>query len=101
MSHLVERLELTDQASILSHLTEAAGNQGKSDQTTRQLLAEQGSGRLARKQALIEKWRAKVTPEQEAQAMSLLSVFDLDAYAAGGLLPAARYWIGVPPPVLD
>jgi hypothetical protein len=97
---LVERLELTDKALILSHLTEAAGNKGKSDHRTRQLLADQGSGRLARKQVLVEKWRAKVTPEQEVAAMSLLATFDLDAYSAGRLLPAARYWIGGAPPEL-
>ena len=94
VSHLVERLELSDQASILSHLDEAAGNKGKSDQMTQQLLAEQASGRLVRKQALVQKWRSMVTPGQEAAAMSLLAAFNLDAYEIGRLLPAARYWIG-------
>ena len=98
VSHLVERLELTDEALILSHLTEAAGNKGKSDQKTQQLLADQGSDRLLRKQALVEKWRAKVTPQEEEAAMSLLARFDLDAYRAGRLLPTTRYWIGGAPP---
>jgi len=101
VAHLVERLELTDKALILSHLNEAAGNKRKSDHETQQLLADQRSGRLVRKQALVEKWRAMVTPEQEMAAMSLLAAFNLDAYSAGRLLPAARYWIGGPPPQLD
>lgn len=94
VAQLVERLELTDQALILSRLTEAAGNKGKSDETTRQLLAEQAAGRLVQRQALVEKWRARVTPEQETAAMSLLAAFGLDAYRAGHLLPAERYWVG-------
>jgi len=98
---LSERLELTDQALILARLREAAGNKGKSDEKTRQLLAEQASGRLAHRQALVEKWRARVTPEQERAAMSLLPAFGLDAYLAGRLLPTERYWVGGAPPALD
>ena len=101
VTRLVERLELTDQALILSRLTEAAGNQGKSDARTRQLLAEQASGRLGKRRALVEKWRSRVTPAQEAAAMSLLPAFGLDAYRVGRLLPDEHYWIGDAPPELD
>ena len=89
VAHLVERLELTDKALILSHLTEAAGNKAES-RTTRpgNCWPTRTPARLVRKQALVEKWRAMVTPEQEVAAMSLLATFDLDAYSAGR--PAAR-----------
>jgi len=101
VAHLAERLELIDQALILSRLTEAAGNQGKSDASTRQLLAEQASGRLDKRRALVEKWRSQVTSAQEAAAMALLPAFGLDAYRAGRLLPDRRYWIGDNQPALD
>lgn len=98
VTRLVERLELTDQALILSRLTQAAGNQGKSDAQTRNLLAEQARGRLARSQALVEKWRSRVTLDQEIAAMSLLPTFGLDAYRARRLLPTDSFWIGGPAP---
>ncbi|MFC7300126.1 sulfotransferase [Cognatiluteimonas weifangensis] len=100
VAQLVERLQLPDPARIFAHLTEAAGNKGMSDPNTQQLLAEQAAGRLAHKQALVEKWRARVTPEQETAAMALLDAFGLDAYRAGRLLPTPRYWIGGAPPAL-
>lgn len=101
VARLVERLELTDQALILSRLAEAAGNQGKSDEKTRQLLAAGASGHEHPRRALVEKWRARVTREQEVAAMSLLPAFGLPAYRAGSLLPDQRYWIGGAQPVLD
>ena len=100
VARLVERLELTDQALILSRLREAAGNKGKSDETTRRLLAQQASGEFGKRKALVEKWRARVNPPQEAAAMSLLPAFGLDAYRSGSLLPADRYWVGGPAPEL-
>lgn len=101
VARLVERLELTDQALILSRLTEAAGNRGKSDEATQHLLDEQASGHGHPRRALVEKWRTRVTREQEVAAMSLLPAFGLDAYRPGRLLPDARYWIGGAVPELD
>jgi hypothetical protein len=44
---------------------------------------------------LVEKWRKKITPEQEMRSSEILAVFGLDdCYSYGSALPSKKLWIG-------
>jgi hypothetical protein len=66
----------------------------KSTEETRRLLNE---ATAERRPFLVEKWRRKVGPRDEARAMAILSVFGIDVYRDGQTLPQGRVWIGPRP----
>lgn len=93
---LCERLELPDPKRIYHQLHVPSQVSVKSDEETRDLLGQGGDGN--NRQALVCKWRQKVSAPEVQSAMSLLKVFDIDAYSADSFMPSKKYWIGGHPP---
>ncbi len=87
--YLAEKLELPDREQMMSHLNQASGVLGKSDEETQRMLKE-GEARSK----LVSKWQGKVSEAEEKSAMSLLEMFELNAYRAGDTLPARHLWLG-------
>ena len=89
---LCEVLDLEDPARVKANLAKPSGSTHKSDAETQKAL--KSGAAQADKRFLIEKWRKKVDPAEEARLMEILEVFDIDAYQAGSFLPHQRYWVG-------
>lgn len=82
-------LDLPDLDAMRQRLNVPSLTVRKSDQETARVVREPDS--RERTQFLLEKWRSKVNPAEEARLMEILRVFDIDAYAAGALLPTGRF----------
>ncbi len=80
LKELARKLELPALHLMEKQLYVASNSTHKSDEKTQQMLIQD-------RKRLVEKWRSKVTPEEEGRAMEILSVFDIDAYTAGDALP--------------
>jgi len=65
----------------------------KSDRETQRLLEQREADR---RRELVEKWRKKVSHEEERAAMGLVDRFGIDFYRFGEVLPAERVWISEP-----
>lgn len=62
----------------------------KSNEETQHLLYETSA---ERRPDLVDKWRRKVDPSQEARAMDIVGTFELDIYTRGEVFPADRAWL--------
>jgi hypothetical protein len=62
----------------------------QSDDTTRQMFKQKNTNR---NMYLIEKWRHKVSPEDEKAVMEMLPLFGLDIYQTGNFMPDYKYII--------
>jgi hypothetical protein len=94
---LADRLALPAPARMCDHLTTASTTTSQSsDATQRYLKKDRGRHR----NWLVEKWREQVTHEEEQNAMAILDIFEIDAYASGEMLPSESLWKGNRP-VLD
>lgn len=91
IQHLTEKLDFEHPEYIIKRLEIPSGSTTKSDAQTQSML--QNSQDANTKMWLVEKWRKKVTEEQERQVMSLLELFQIDVYKAGSALPKAPFWI--------
>lgn len=91
VDHVCDRLDLDNRALIKERLGRASGSSNQSDPKTQDVLS---AGRTQDgANFLVEKWRNRVTPEQEQHLMAMLPEFGIDAYTAGDLLPAPHYWV--------
>jgi hypothetical protein len=92
IDYLAEKLLLPDRARMIKLLDEASGVKRKSDAETKKLLTESASE--SKRQRLVSKWKSRVSDQEEAEAMAILEVFGIDAYAAGSFLPTQALWLG-------
>ncbi len=91
VDHVCEQLDLSHRDLIKQRLGRASGSTNQSDMATRDALSAERSADSA--QFLVEKWRQKVSVEQEQHLMAMLPEFGIDAYTAGRFLPAPHFWI--------
>jgi hypothetical protein len=84
---LAHKLDLPRPDRMLKRLTVPSAVKPKSDPETQRMLENE------EREALVGKWRRRVSGEQEGQAMQILEVFGIDAYHCGALAPASRWWI--------
>ena len=91
ITRLARRLDLPNPERVNNRLTVPSDSAMKSDATTQQRLKEGRSQEL--NTWLVEKWRSKVSAEQEKRAMEILSIFNIDIYQMGSSLPVNRFWI--------
>jgi hypothetical protein len=92
--HLCQKLELPEPNRIRDQLIVPSIVKAKSNTETRQLL---GAREADMRPRLVDKWRNQVDEREEARAMKILEVFELDIYRPGDVLPARWAWIGPGP----
>ena len=95
VERLIERLDLDDPDRMVRNLDRASGVKRKSDAATQALLERRDEDARRR---LVDKWRRRVDPDQEARLMGILDRFGIDAYRAGDDLPHEGLWIGAARP---
>jgi hypothetical protein len=88
VERLAHQLDLTAAASLLARLHLPSRTVSKSDRQTARVLDQPESAE--RTSWLLEKWRGKVSRGEETRAMEILQRFEIDAYAAGEVLPTGR-----------
>jgi hypothetical protein len=87
---LAAKLALPRPQRMLNQITRPSRSSRKSDGATRRLL---GAGDPTRAQRLVEKWRDRVSEDDERRAMEILERFDIDLYRARDPLPDRRFWL--------
>ncbi|MEO0895722.1 MAG: sulfotransferase [Bacteroidota bacterium] len=75
---------------LLDQLNRPSSSSSKSDKETQQKLKESDPND---KTWLIEKWRSKVSVEEEQKLMEVLELFEIDYYEAGSFVPNKKYWL--------
>ena len=91
INYLSKSLDLVDTDKMLKNIYRPSRVIYKSDQTTKQFFKQNA---IHRDRAwLIEKWKDKITKEQEEIAFDILNVFKIDAYSYGRYLPTETYLI--------
>ena len=98
LEEMARKLELPELQRMQAQLADASGSNYKSDRETQQLL---GKGKPANRSRLVEKWRDKVSEEEERRAMDILGVFELDTYSFGDALPNRQLWLRTPGEVAE
>lgn len=90
IQRMAAALQLPNPTRMLDLIATPSQSSRKSDGSTRRLLeAEQPT----RAHALVEKWRDRVSAEEERRAMEILERFEIDLYRLGESLPVDRIWI--------
>ena len=75
---------------MLDLLYQASNSTGKSSGESQDVLRDPKRLKEQRNW-LIEKWKNKVSAEQESRVFEILDCFQIDAYARGRSLPTSRY----------
>jgi hypothetical protein len=88
IERLADFLGLVDKERMLRQANVASRSVSSSEPETQRFLAEASSKND--RMYLINRWRTKVSPEEEIQALDVLSQFEIDLYEAGRDLPAHR-----------
>jgi hypothetical protein len=92
IQHLAEVLALPDPDTMLARVNRASASiRGMSTPATHEALSQPASQN--RSLWLVEKWREKVTVEEERAAMTVLEIFDIDAYQFDSVFPNDSLWI--------
>jgi hypothetical protein len=89
IERLASELSLPDPELMRRSVAVPSSTVRKSDRATARVLS--GPESEDKKRWLLEKWRSKVNSADEARAMRILQVFDVDAYVAGSPLPTGRF----------
>jgi len=92
IQHLADTLALPDPNSMLARINRASTSiRGMSTASTQEVLAKPAS--QERNLWLVEKWRDEVSIDEERAAMSLLEMFDIEAYRFGSVFPSDSLWM--------
>ena len=70
-------------------LSQPAANMTMSSAETQSMMTDADEQR--RRVYLVDKWRAKVTPEDMAAVTTIMELFELDVYTGEATLPHRRY----------
>jgi len=92
---LCSRLDLPDPKLMRQQWAMPSGSVNRqSDNATQATLNQKRTDES--KNWLVEKWRSKITPEQEMKTSEILAVFGLDTcYCHGSALPSKQLWINL------
>lgn len=83
-------LQLPEPQRMLDQLATPSRSVRKSDGSTKKLLDAEHSMRAQR---LVEKWRDRVSDDEERRAMDILRWFEIDIYQSGDTLPSDHIWL--------
>jgi hypothetical protein len=90
ISYLAKSLGLQRPELMRQRLLKASRSTGKSSVESQALLADPAQSR-AHRQRLVERWREKITFEEESAAMRILKTFGIDVYELGRSMPVEKY----------
>lgn len=90
IEQIAARLELPAPDTMLTQLSVPSNSTFKSDGATQQALDR---GASEQRSWLIEKWRGRISHDEENRLMDMLQRFDLHSYRAGEVLPTDHVWI--------
>lgn len=88
--HIAHKLDLPAPDRMVRQLSVPSGSSHKSDQVTQQAL---DAGAKDQRNWLVEKWRERVTDDEEHRLMEILDRFGIDIYRYGEVLPSDFVWI--------
>jgi hypothetical protein len=91
IDHMANLLHLPDRGRMKTHLLVPSNSSKKSDQQTQRMLKNRVDD--SKNHWLIEKWREKVSPEEERNLMEIVESFGIDAYRFGSVLPSDSLWV--------
>lgn len=89
---LADHLDLDDVDAMRAHIGRPSGSVSKSGPETVNFL-QSGTSPDNDKRWLVEKWRPRISAEQERSLMRLVEDFGIDVYRSGDAAPAERYWL--------
>ena len=92
VSHLTKTLQLNNPENIrrqLASMSRTTKKSTKENRRTLEKLKSQGDRSL-----IIKKWKKKIAPAEEERLMETLSVFNMDLYKSGEILPNRAAWVG-------
>lgn len=95
---LCNNLDLPNPEGMMDRLTSPSYSSKWSDEATNKVLNSLKTGGKAgdnhKSWLIYDKWKEKVSDEEEKQLMEILEVFELDTYSIGSAMPHERYWMG-------
>lgn len=86
IAHLAGKLSLPDPERMLQRVYRASRSTSKSSFNSQNVLRDDAEIRRQRTW-LVDKWRERVSADQERLAFEILAAFDIDFYSAGQSLP--------------
>lgn len=87
IKHLSEKLQLVKTGVINKNLSRRSMVRNMSDENTKEIF-DKGD---AEREALVSKWRNKVSKEDEKRMFNIIRAFNIDIYAEGDFLPNEKY----------
>ncbi|MGI9301872.1 MAG: sulfotransferase [Gammaproteobacteria bacterium] len=85
---LMRELELNSRDAMLDQLERPSRSTSKSTAETVAALKEKTN-----KNWLVEKWKEKISREDEARLMQIVETFEIDVYENGACTPTEAYWV--------
>ena len=92
VQHFASTLSLPDPEKMMNRVFIASDSTGKSTEESKRVLLNPEQMRRNRMK-LIDRWKTKVTLEQEERAFDTLRIFGIDFYEYDNLLPKDSYLI--------
>lgn len=95
---LCKNLMVDQPENMMERLTSPSYSSKWSDDATNKVLnnlktSASGGGDDSKQWLIYDKWKQKVSDEEEAQLMEILEVFGLDYYKIGSAMPHERFWL--------
>lgn len=90
LSILAQRLHLNSVDRMLATLERPSGSVSKSNAETARFFQ---AVEPQTKKWLVDKWRSRVSEEQEERLMQIVADFGIGIYKAGDVLPSKEYWL--------
>lgn len=96
---LCNNLSLSKPDDMMARLTSPSYSSKWSDDATNKVLnslkadENNGVGDEHKQWLIYDKWKEKVSDEEEQQLMDILDVFELDFYKIGSAMPHERFWL--------
>lgn len=88
---ICNRLGLALNPALLAQIDRPSGSSAKSEQQSQAMLNNIGA--LSDRRQLIEKWRGRISENEEQEIFRILDVFGIDAYRFGDFYPDPKYLI--------
>lgn len=88
---IAREMDLPFPQKMIDRLRVPSETTWQSDHKTKEVL--NGILDKSKNKYLIERWKSKISDEEEKSLMSILDVFNINAYSAGSPLPKADFWI--------
>ncbi|MEZ4826789.1 MAG: sulfotransferase domain-containing protein [Bacteroidia bacterium] len=92
VAHMVSQLGFKDPEQMLSRINKASASSRKSEKESQAVLLDPEQIKRNRRW-LVEKWKAKISPEEEKRTFEILEAFGIDHYQYGDFEMNTKYQI--------